>query len=380
VTVNGKSAAWRVLDNSVGEPRVALTAPAAVRHHVEIRWSGSVLSSRPAEVAVAANAVVTLNAGGAVREMADPQGALAGPEIVGDSVRGVAAGTPGHRTVFARRQQGDLAWWQPLAFEIRPAREPAPVVFTTDWRTPLPARTRLESVPLASLFNDQVSQIFRHDYRSPRSPFCSLATPQQGFGSWCKPAHLFEVDDSGLRAAAAAAGGKITLPNGVTFATPGEPAARNVAFVSQWDNFPREITAPLGGQARTIFLLVAGTTHAMQSRCDNGEVIISYADGSATRLPLHNPTTWWPIDQDYFIDDLAFARPGPLPPRLDLKTGRFRILDPAPFKGQGRSVPGGAATVLDLSLDPAKELKSLTIRALANEVVLGLLSATLERR
>jgi hypothetical protein len=42
-------------------------------------------------------------------------------------------------------------------------------------------------------------------------------------------------------------------------------------------------------------------------------------------------------------------------------------------------VPGGAATVLDLPLDPAKTLQSLTVRALANQVVVGLMAVTLKR-
>ena len=88
---------------------------------------------------------------------------------------------------------------------------------------------------------------------------------------------------------------------------------------------------------------------------------------------------WWPIDQDYFIDDFAFRRDEPIPPRVDLKTGKVRVLDVATFKGRGGKVPGGAATVLDLPLDATKELKSLTVRALANEVVIGLMSVTLAR-
>ena len=118
---------------------------------------------------------------------------------------------------------------------------------------------------------------------------------------------------------------------------------------------------------------------AAQSRFDNGEVIVTYADGSTERLALNNPVNWWPIDQDYFMDDYAFHRNEPIPPRVDLRTGNIRILDVASFKGKGRKVPGGAATVLDLPLDPAKELKSLTVRTLANEVVIGLMSVTLER-
>ena len=35
--------------------------------------------------------------------------------------------------------------------------------------------------------------------------------------------------------------------------------------------------------------------------------------------------------------------------------------------------------MLDLPLDPEKELRSLTVRALANEVVIGLMSVTLVR-
>ena len=55
------------------------------------------------------------------------------------------------------------------------------------------------------------------------------------------------------------------------------------------------------------------------------------------------------------------------------------MLDATAFKGRGGKVPRGAATVLALPLDPAKELKSLTVRAVANEIVIGLVAATLER-
>jgi len=379
VTVNGRPVAWRALASGVGLPRLGLAAPAAGQHRIEVRWSGDAPAAAPAAVVASPQGALALEAGGPVREIADPQGVLDGARCEGTRVVGTARGTPGHRTVFAQVEQGDLSWWQPLALELRPARDEAPLVFTTDWRGALPAGVRCESVPLGTLFNDRVSQIFRHDYVSPRSPFCSLATPRQGFGSWCKPDKTFVVDDTGLRAAAAAAGGRLLLPNGVPLATPAEASAPNVAFVSQWDNFPRSLTLPLSGRARKAYLLVAGSTSAMQSRCDNGEIVVQYTDGTATRLPLHNPTTWWPIDQDYFIDHFAFARPGPLPVRVDLKTGQVRVLDAATFRGGGREIPGGAATVLDLALDAGKELKALTLEALANEVVIGLMSVTLQR-
>jgi hypothetical protein len=79
------------------------------------------------------------------------------------------------------------------------------------------------------------------------------------------------------------------------------------------------------------------------------------------------------------MDDFAFRRDEPVPPRVDLRTGKIRLPGASGFKGKGGKVPGGAATVLDLPLDETRELKSLTVRALANEVVIGLMSVTLER-
>ena len=238
-----------------------------------------------------------------------------------------------------------------------------------------------EVVDLAAAFNDRVTEIFRPmKYRTPRSPGASLALPAQGIGAWAGHVNATaEIDDVGLRAAAAKGGGRFVLPNGVPFATPGPEEARNVLFTSQWDNYPREATVALGGRARRVFLLLAGSTNWMQSRLDNGDVTVTYTDGTTARLALRNPETWWPIDEDYFTDDYQFRIERPLPTRVDLRSGAVRVLDAATFKGRGGKVPGGAATVLELALDPAKPLRSLTVRALANEVVIGLMAATLER-
>ena len=272
--------------------------------------------------------------------------------------------------------------WQgarPLAVvppEPKPVEPVTPKPF--DWNAPIPAAA-LETVDLTPFFNDQVTRIFRNEYRSPRSPFASLATPLHGLGGWCEPDASFDVDDSGLRRVAGANGGRITLRDGIFFATPTGAGATNVIYTSQWDNYPRAVTVPLRGKSAHAFLLMAGSTGPLQSQFDNGEVVVTYADGTTTTLTLRNPVNWWPIDQDYFTDDFAFRRAGPLPPRVDLATGTVRYLNAAEFKGHGGRIRGGAATVLDLPLDPGKPLQSLTVRTLANEVVIGLLGVTLQR-
>jgi hypothetical protein len=228
--------------------------------------------------------------------------------------------------------------------------------------------------------NDKVTQIFRNDYLEPRSPFCSLAIPRHGIGGWAGlPRNVPQIDDAGLRTAAAKNGGRLVLPNGVLFATPGPGDSNNIVFTSQWSNYPREVSFPLSGKAAHAYLLMAGTTNNMQSRFDNGEVVVTYDDGTTQRLALENPTTWWPIERDFFVDDYAFARPEAVPPRVDLRTGNVRISDPTQIKGRPEMIPGGAATVLDLPLSSGKALKSLTVRTLANEVVIGVMGVTLVR-
>ncbi|HSV12856.1 MAG TPA: hypothetical protein VLI90_01255, partial [Tepidisphaeraceae bacterium] len=285
---------------------------------------------------------------------------------------------PGGRVSTAVIQwSGDAITPMTIARSMAPADEPVPAF---DWRLPRPS-AKCEPVDLSKTFNDRVSSIFAAGkYRSPRSPGDSLAIPSQGAGAWA--GHVNElpaIDDTGLRNVAAKSGGRLVMPNGVPFATPGPGTSPNICFTSQWDNYPREVTMPLTGRASRAYLLMAGSTNFMQSRLDNGEVLVTYTDGLTSRLALRNPTTWWPIEQDYFIDDYQFRYDGSLPPRVNLKTGEIRLLDEQTFKGKGGPVPGGAATVLQLPLDAGKELQSLTVRTLANEVVIGLMAVTLER-
>lgn len=343
VTVNGKPAGWHAVDDSVGRPRIEIGAPAAARYVVVIRWAGAPVHA------------------------------------------------PAVRVVSGRFEQvraGQMHWWMPERDAASTSAAPeAGDLSAADGDRAIPgldytaiglSGARFKPVDLSRTLNARVTQIFRNQYRSPRSPFVSLALPQQGIGGWAGGVNrTAEIDDTGLRAAAAQHGGEIIVPGGIPFSTPVAAAAANVAFVSQWDNYPRELAVPLTGHARGVYLLMAGSTDPMQSRFENGDVVVRYTDGSTARLDLVNPTNWWPIDQDYFIDDFQFRRPGPLPIRVDLKTGRIRQLEMPEFKGRGGTVPGGAATVLALPLDPNKTLQSLQVEATANDVVIGLMAATL---
>lgn len=453
ITVNGKNADWKIIENSVGKPNIEIVGEKGTKHEIEIVWKGEKIAEINAPKIIAENTKFNINFGKIkLLEISDPQKAIQNSEIKSNSFSAETTANFGHRTVFAKVQQNKMIWFQPLMFEIRPKFEILPnenqdnnsirfkvrnntsqsiekeliisingqtekldlkvapmndsqeislnskAISTgsnrikidlgngknvegiiTNWNIKTDNSLKFEMVNLKPYFNDKVSQIFKNEYLSPRSPFVSLAMPKQGIGSWARWNEQFEVDDSGLRKIADANNGKLELPNGVYFKTIGVNDEKNIAFTSQWDNFPREISVPLNGKSSHIYLLMAGSTNQMQSRFVNGEIIVIYADNSTETLTLINPTNWWAIDQDYLIDDYAFKRPEAILPRVDLKTGTVRILNLADFKGKGKRVEGGAATVLDLPLDANKELKTLTIRTIANEVIIGLMAATLVR-
>jgi hypothetical protein len=124
---------------------------------------------------------------------------------------------------------------------------------------------------------------------------------------------------------------------------------------------------------------MTGNTFPQATRMEHGRITVAYSDGGKAQLSLRSPETWWPIEQDYLLDDYLVIDEAPLPPRVDLRTGKTRLLDLAGFKGQGRDVAGGAATILFLPLDARKNLASLKVEARLYGIVVALLAVTLAR-
>ena len=166
---------------------------------------------------------------------------------------------------------------------------------------------------------------------------------------------------------------------GIPFRTPA--VGRNIIYTSLWDNYPDSITIPLKGKATCAHLLMAGSTNHMQSRIDNGLVTVTYTDGTVDTMTLRNPDNWCPIEQDYFIDGKVFKAVEPRPYRVCFSTGDVsrNLSSIVALKGEyGREIPGGAGQMLSMPLNPRKRLKSLTLRTLSNDVVIGLMAITLQ--
>lgn len=244
-------------------------------------------------------------------------------------------------------------------------------------------------VNMDAAFNSEVSDIFKNQYLTPRSPYTTLCVPTQGMGDWCSTKKFAKIDDSKLRSMVKD-GTFETLP-GLSFRTPAE--GKNIAYTSLWDNYPDSITIPLSGKASHAYLLMAGSTNPMQFAIENAVVRVEYTDGTTDELMLVPPVNWCPIEQDFVENAVAFAMPAVRPYRIGLNTGivsrhLFRDShyqeaatagDLPDMKLAMCALPGGAATMLDMPLNAKKKLRSLTLRALSNEVVVGLMGITLQK-
>lgn len=247
-----------------------------------------------------------------------------------------------------------------------------------NWNIENNSSQQLVPIPLNSYFNDKVNNIFKNQYLSPRPAVPTLQLPTQGIGDWTHPKLTANINDSGFRKNASA--NRFIIPQRISFETPADSNQSNIIFTSQWDNYPTQVVLPLSGHATHAYLLMAGSTNPMQSQFDNGKIRVTYTDGTTDSLMLRNPENWWPIEQDFFNDGYAFNTKAARPVRIHLKTGKsFSVFNDAENINNGKMIEGGAATVLDMPLNKNKSLQSLTLSALANDVVIGLMAVTLAR-
>ncbi len=329
-TINGQPAEWRIIDNGVTAPLLALTIEAEANDTtaVLITWSGKGAEVSGGECAVA--------------QGCEPraQGMAVATESEGMTSDGVRA-----------------------------ARASV-VIGEVD-------SMRCRMVDISQACNANVSDIFRNEYLSPRSPYTTLQLPIQGISEWCHPLATADIDDSGLRAAVI--NNQLDTALGIPLRSPA--TGQNIAFTSLWDNYPDSLAIPLTGKASKAYLLLAGSTNHMQCHIDNGIVRVYYTDGSCDSLPLRNPDNWPPIEQLLLEDGLAFNRQAAPQQRLCLKTAVLSdsLASQLPHTGINCNIDGGAAILLTMPLNKQKRLKQLVLETLSNDVVIGLMAVTLQR-
>lgn len=370
--VNGKDLACTWVEEALGQPTLQVLVPKAASYHIEIEWADKQIAEASYQHRIVLGQKLDLDIHEAqFEEVYDPQQVLADFSSEKGTFSFKRAGKP---MFFVKLKQGKIPWWVPVNVRVEEVNHHEALSKKVD-----SIKSRYEMLNLNKDFNGQLTELFKQRYLSPRPSAPTLQLPWQGIGNWCYPLIEPVLNDQGLKRLAKEQG-FIRLPNGVPIKLSADEV--NILFTSQWDNYPTRKTIPLSGKASHAYFLMAGTTNPMQSQFTNGTLTVVYTDGTKEALELRNPDNWWPIEQDYEDDGYAFALPAEKPYRLHLKTGRILRGGEGSYheiKGfTTRAIAGGAATLLDLTLDPAKELKALELRTIANDVVIGLMGMTLK--
>lgn len=372
VTVNGKSVQWKIADSIIGTPSLQIDAAAAKSYLIVIKWKGEGFEKPTYQQAYNSKELVQVKLNKAIiTNTYQPVEVLRNLVRTANSVSG-NLNNAGVNSLYLQLKQGDFSWFEPLNFSLI-VDEPFVETVT------ISPETKFETVDLTPHFNDAVTNIFKNEYLSPRPAVPTLQLPTQGIGNWAYPLTTANINDSGLRVKAGVK--NEVLINKIPFKTT-STEKKNIVFTSMWDNYPDSVVLPLSGTAAHAYFLMAGSTNPMQSRIVNGRVVVNYTDGTSSVLELKNPENWWPIEQDYFVDGFAFTTDAAKPTRVLLETGElippnYRYTGIKGFSNFG--IEGGAATVLHLKLNPHKQLKSFTLKSIANDVVIGLMSVTLIR-
>ncbi|GAA4281312.1 hypothetical protein GCM10022260_17330 [Gaetbulibacter aestuarii] len=379
VTINDKPVKWQPMTNAIGNPEIIIKSPYQKNYRIDIKFGGNSIETPKNKFKVSANQEFTFRTTQSIIDSVyDPQKAISKLKLTARNFQFKVLAKSGNKTFFVRLKQNTQTWWQPVYLNVKFNKDSLSKF--QNWDKVIPETTHFEKVSLDSIFNCKVTDIFNQRYLEPRPKTPTLQLPVQGIGNWCYPFIKPTIDDSGLRNKAGKTNNTILSPQGIPFRTPSDAMKNNVLFVSQWDNFPDQVEIPLSGKASHAYFMMVGTTNPMQSRLVNGQIVINYNDGTKDILNLRNPENWWPIEQDYFVDGLAFTTDDPKPPRVYLKSGVItrQFKDFKPIKGFTQyGVDGGAGTILDMPLDSSKILKSFEVRAVANDVIIGLMSCTL---
>ena len=374
VNANGQPIAWKAKEIVNGFPVLSIQVPATATNKVEIHWGGKEIAKVAPEKVVETGDVWQYQTDARIINIYDPQQVLSSTSQKGKTLSGKVTGALGHRTLFIELNRGEMTWWQPINLEIKALKiNLVPVEAFSQVNT-----LSCEPVNIDAFFNDSVSRIFKNKYLSPRSPYTTLQIPTQGIGEWCHPLFTVKIDDTGMRSLVK--NNTLQTKLGVPFRTPAE--GKNVAFTSHWDNFPVKMDIPLTGSASHAYLLLAGTTNHMQTHFVNGRINVEYTDGTTDNVELVNPENWCPIEQDYYEDGVAFQLNAPRPYRLHFKTGLVsnNLEKDLDIEGvYGRKIEGGAGILLDMPLDKSKTLQKLQVQTVANDIVIGLMSVTLQR-
>jgi hypothetical protein len=370
VLADGKPISYRV-DPGVGLCWLSAKAPCGLRGRISISYL-------PAEIVAAPPIVWKEGDSGELKlpdraapGFLDPQGVLRDARIEGRVLRGTVAGEAGPRLLLLKSGTEACPFWSPQTVRI----EPKPPAARRLWSPPAVKKGDLAAwtlVDLGSTFNASLPEVLKRVAQAAPPP----APPALGVN------HAYWLDHITNRMApdspSDAAWRRKIGPDQVGWTYDGLPfksprQGRNIAVVTRAGAFPSALEVPVRAGGKQLYLMLSGMTFPCQSHVVNVRVRLEYADGTRQRADLVSP---------FDVGDCW-------------GTWLWRFHDTAAngFENLGgRYGPPGSAAAGDLTqpiavdteahlvkipLRPNAELRVLGFEAVANDVIFGLMGASI---
>ncbi len=228
-------------------------------------------------------------------------------------------------------------------------------------------------IDLADTFNARVTEVLPRVTEKAVAP--EMPASQVGFGYWKQ--HLLQYHGSRNQEISDAAWRNKVGEDGIAWVTDGIPFKTskdgpNIGVVSRAGGFPETLTIPVAAKGQALYLMLSGMTFPVQSHVVNLRITLDYADGESVVRDLVNP---------FDIGDC-----------WSTWCGRYHDCTANGFENiGGRTGTAGSIEVDDLTqpialdteaqllrfdLRPEVELKSFTIEAYANDIIFGIMGAS----
>ncbi|MFH0796465.1 MAG: DUF4450 domain-containing protein [Candidatus Omnitrophota bacterium] len=349
----------------------------------------------PAEMVVKQGDFLRLDlAQSSATDFLNPQNILDNAYVEDGILKAVIKGEPGPALLFLSSGSRNCPAWLPLRIKIEPKTPVQPKV----WKAPDHPANDLQYWTLLDLnqvYNAAFTEVIDRvgavaDAQEPKPPASTI-----GFRYW--KIHLTEYW-SLLKSErpSDAAWRKKVGSNQIAWTTDGIPfksskEGPNIAVVTLTGGFPSAVKFPVNVQGKALYLMLSGITWQMQSHVVNLRVTLQYADGKCDRRDLVNPFDM----SDCWVRYFRFFEP-------DGKNSwcfpnhKYHPRKPVPSYGfeniGGRYGPAGSAQVPDrmkwfpvdteahlvpVELRPDVKLASVELEAIANDLVFGIMGATI---
>ncbi len=312
-----------------------------------------------------------------ITDFRDTQRILANPTLRDGVLRGAVQCDPGPGLLFVLSGKKECETWLPVSLRIEGE---APKQMPAVWAAPrLPDRdlARWNLIDLKSAYNSTILEALGKVSKEATPPPPGASTV--GFDYWKD--HLgarhhgdpVQVPSDAAWRAKVGADSVAWTTDGIPFKTAKE--GPNIGIVTQAGAFPTTIEFPVNASGKTLYLMLSGMSFPTQSYVPNLRVTLEYENGDTDSKDLVSP-----ID----IGDC-----------WSTWCGRWHDTAANGFENLGgRFGPAGSSQVQDITkpvnvdteahlvafdLRPGALLKSVRLDAVANDVIFGVMGATVLR-